>query len=1080
MLIKFYNEFDNYFNNFLFNKFSLHKYTHSPHSHLPITCLPTSNSAALGAMYQNHPPGFDCTTKAAATVQILAHPANADTGATGTYIAKRDIHCVDNVSTCRPESKISVQVANGQAITSTHEGNLYTPDGSVMKAHIFPDISDSLLSVSQLVDLGFTAEYDSTGVKFSKNKSVIFKGIRDPISRLWMVDLAKLSRPIAPALPAPPVMTAVAAAFAVPAVRLQSKEEHVRYWHACFGFPSKSTFVYALTKWLTVPGLTAADVKKYLPNIVNTALGHLDATRKNIASTRGKRPAVADYSRPAIWLCDHEVAARLHLDAAGALPFTGRDGSRYLIIFFSEKCNYIHVVGIKSRSAAEYVRALKSALQFFSRHGVDTSFVRMDNECSAELKELVRTGSISLELTPASQHRRNKAERAIRSFKNHFIAANSGVDPTAPKDLWSDFCAQIEETLNLLRRGRSGKSAWEDLFGVRDFNAVPLAPIGIKVVAHVPPEKRASWAEHGLVGYYIGPAYEHYRCFRVWIPSTKAIRVSDCLEWFPADILSASMDQKLAALPLVPPTAEFQRVEVPVVSAESGRDQRVKPPLALPPVPAHTSKPADITSTFPEQLEHNKRRRSPGYYCPLTAAELNQLPKNVFRKIGQRFEDSEDPEDTTAGIVVDVVKHTKSNKLQFKVYDDQVFPDGPPTDKSDYSYLNVKWAMKSCRFQKAKKAISQLASLALQVSIEERQYNFGTTSPKRQKQRRQRQRPRLEWYQKLPLRANAAHQVPPAPGSSFWHEALSAIDLNPDGTRLTATSALNGPDRLAWLLKFGEEIERLIASGTGVFIRRADVPAGKIVAYYNPQLKYKMKNGELVMRVRGTIGGDQLPYTGPTAAQTAALEVMRLLLNALVSEGANLMTLDIKDFYLGTPLDEPEFMRIPLKFIPLELQTKYNLKAIQTHDCVIMRIEKSIYGLKQAGLLSQDRLVAHLAKHGYLQCHFTPCLFVHTTNGTAFTLVVDDFLVKYKDVAAGQHLIACLKELYEITVDMAPVQKYVGITIDYRKDKRYIDLSMPGYVQKALVRFGKTAVRGVNSPMTYVPRQVANSQTGCS
>jgi hypothetical protein len=54
-------------------------------------------------------------------------------------------------------------------------------------------------------------------------------------------------------------------------------------------------------------------------------------------------------------------------------------------------------------------------------------------------------------------------------------------------------------------------------------------------------------------------------------------------------------------------------------------------------------------------------------------------------------------------------------------------------------------------------------------------------------------------------------------------------------------------------------------------------------------------------------------------------------------------------------------------------------------------------------------------------------------------------------------------------VDQAPVQKYVGITIDYRKDKRYIDLSMPGYVQKALVRFGKTAVRGVNSPMTYVP-----------
>lgn len=46
-----------------------------------------------------------------------------------------------------------------------------------------------------------------------------------------------------------------------------------------------------------------------------------------------------------------------------------------------------------------------------------------------------------------------------------------------------------------------------------------------------------------------------------------------------------------------------------------------------------------------------------------------------------------------------------------------------------------------------------------------------------------------------------------------------------------------------------------------------------------------------------TIGGDQLPYAAPTVAKTAALEVIRLLLNALVSKGAKLFTFDIKDFY---------------------------------------------------------------------------------------------------------------------------------------------------------------------------------------
>ena len=48
---------------------------------------------------------------------------------------------------------------------------------------------------------------------------------------------------------------------------------------------------------------------------------------------------------------------------------------------------------------------------------------------------------------------------------------------------------------------------------------------------------------------------------------------------------------------------------------------------------------------------------------------------------------------------------------------------------------------------------------------------------------------------------------------------------------------------------------------------------------------------------------------------------------------------------------------------------------------------KVMYGLPQAGLLAQRRLIAHLAHHGYKQTP-TPCLFRHDSNGTVFTLVV--------------------------------------------------------------------------------------------
>ncbi len=108
----------------------------------------------------------------------------------------------------------------------------------------------------------------------------------------------------------------------------------------------------------------------------------------------------------------------------------------------------------------------------------------------------------------------------------------------------------------------------------------------------MPPQECASWDQHGVIGYYVGASYEHYRCYRIWIPVTKAFRISDCLDWFPADILSARMEEKLAALPLLPPPTELQRLEME-------RKQRVaaKPvaPSFTAPLPPH----ADITAAHP-------------------------------------------------------------------------------------------------------------------------------------------------------------------------------------------------------------------------------------------------------------------------------------------------------------------------------------------------------------------------------------------------------------------------------------------------------------------------------------------------
>ena len=88
------------------------------------------------------------------------------------------------------------------------------------------------------------------------------------------------------------------------------------------------------------------------------------------------------------------------------------------------------------------------------------------------------------------------------------------------------------------------------------------------------------------------------------------------------------------------------------------------------------------------------------------------------------------------------------------------------------------------------------------------------------------------------------------------------------------------------------------------FINPRNKPTDRLASYYNPQVRVKVKDNVVKRRVRGTYGGNLSDYQGETAAFTADLTTVKLLLNATVSEeGARFMTLDITDFYLCSPLE---------------------------------------------------------------------------------------------------------------------------------------------------------------------------------
>jgi hypothetical protein len=184
---------------------------------------------------------------------------------------------------------------------------------------------------------------------------------------------------------------------------------------------------------------------------------------------------------------------------------------------------------------------------------------------------------------------------------------------------------------------------------------------------------------------------------------------------------------------------------------------------------------------------------------------------------------------------------------------------------------------------------------------------------------------------------------------------------------------------------------------------------------------------------------------------TVNMPAVKCLLNSVVStEGAKFITIDISDFYLSTPMERNEYMHIPTSAIPDCIMTEYNLEPLVHNGFVLVKLCKRIYGLPQAGLLANLQLKQHhLADNDYHPVANTASLYQHKTHPITFSLYVDDFGVKYVGKESVQHLEQVLKQKYCITSDWSGTL-YVGLTLQWNYKAQTVDLSMPGYVAKAL------------------------------
>ena len=148
-----------------------------------------------------------------------------------------------------------------------------------------------------------------------------------------------------------------------------------------------------------------------------------------------------------------------------------------------------------------------------------------------------------------------------------------------------------------------------------------------------------------------------------------------------------------------------------------------------------------------------------------------------------------------------------------------------------------------------------------------------------------------------------------------------------------------------------------------------------------------------------------------------------------------------------------EYMRLKLADMPDDVIEHYTLCNVATPDkYVYCKIRKGMYGLPQAGIIAQDLLAKQLKEHGYSQSETTPGLWKHEWQPITFSLVVDDFGVKYASEEHAQHLLQTIKKYYQCSVEEEG-ERYCGLTIKWDYLGKKVHLSMPACIENALDRF---------------------------
>ena len=521
----------------------------------------------------------------------------SDTGATSSAGKPGDPFSHTNT----PSNKVFHLPTGGTATATTQAKLLHKVREPARSVDMVPSLAEhTLISTSKFADADYVAIYDEKEVNFYDNKTAkieiseeaVLTGYRCPKTKLWRVPLTNHIANINTdtlLLDSPSGMDSLNAAYTVPSTEsicdklqillrqapnpneainnvydIPSVEPAIRYLHAAAGYPTKRTWVKAIAKgnYISWPLLTVKNVNKYFPESEETQYGHMRGQRQGVRSTKVK---IEPEAEEATKIKEHDIHITvydpkevMYTDQTGKFPHVSSRGNKYMMVLTEIDTNSIWVEAMKNKTEGEMILARRRALARMKKCGILPKKQVLDNEASVNYKQEMAESGMTYELVPPDNHRRNLAEKAIQTWKDHFVAVLSGTAESFPMHLWDRVLPQAELQLTMLRQTNTNPKVSTQLYGPHNYNARPFVPIGMEAMVQDKPNKRKTFAQHCSKCYVLGTSMEHYRCWEMYSPKTRSTRISETVFFkhkyitnptaTPTDVIIAATNRMAAAL----------------------------------------------------------------------------------------------------------------------------------------------------------------------------------------------------------------------------------------------------------------------------------------------------------------------------------------------------------------------------------------------------------------------------------------------------------------------------------------------------------------------------------------------------